>query len=334
MFVQPHPVDAQAWIIRICGMLPTQTLHRIIREISMVESDVSQYLSQCMIVAQEQKESADYCTDFDSTCRTIVKVIRTKKKDSDIQNILQKEDPDIQNILQKDYVELMQTKSGTPLSNEEAGRIKRGKGKLHIETVWSLCNRIQDVVLRRFWENQLLICFPSVSEKYEERESRLELDGLEKLLKLVPKRRLDAMCEEDPELDKLCEQTNIVDRFSDSQENPHRAVVSLLKENKMNLDQLSLDELMIGEGTWDNWRKKWEKNRNSSKYAPGRIPRWAMLYIAVRFDLSYLEMLRFLQMAGYRPGYSALDLKIRRYFAAGEGDREELLQTLRLERPK
>lgn len=323
MFVQPHPVDAQAWIIRICGMLPTQTLHRIIREISMEESDVSKYLSQCMIVAQEQKESADYCTDFDSTCRTIVKVIRTEKKDSDIQN-----------ILQKDYVELMQTKSGTPLSNEEAGRIRRGKGKLHIETVWSLCNRIQDVVLHRFWENQLLICFPSVSEKYKERESRLELDGLEKLLKLVPKRRLDAMCEENPELAKLCEQSNTVDRFSDSQENPHRAVVSLLKENKMNLDQLSLDELMIGEGTWDNWRKKWEKNRNSSKYAPGRIPRWAMLYIAIRFDLSYLEMLRFLQMAGYRPGYSAIDLKIRRYFAAGEGDREELLQTLRLERPK
>lgn len=323
MFVQPHPVDAQAWIIRICGMLPTQTLHRISREISIEKSDVSKYLSQCMIVAQEQKKSADYCTDFDSTCRTIVKVIRTKKKDSDIQN-----------ILQKDYVELMQTKSGTPLSNEEAGRIKRGKGKLHIETVWSLCNRIQGVVLRRFWENQLLICFPSVSEKYEERESRLELDGLEKLLKLVPKRRLDAMCEEDPELGKLCEQSNTVDRFSDSQENPHRAVVSLLKENKMNLDQLSLDELMIGEGTWDNWRKKWEKNRNSSKYAPGRIPRWAMLYIAVRFDLSYLEMLRFLQMAGYRPGYSALDLKIRRYFATGEGDREELLQTLRREQPK
>ena len=323
MFVQPHPVDAQAWIIRICGMLPTQTLHRISREISMEKSDVSKYLSLCMIVAQEQKESADYCTDFDSTCRTIVKVIRTKKNDSVIQN-----------IPQKGYIELMQTKIGTPLSNQEAGRIKSGKGKLHIETVWSLCNRIQDVVLRRFWENQLLICFPSVSEKYEERESCLEWAGLEKLLKLIPKRRLDAMREENPELAKLCEQSNTVDRFSDSQENPHRAVVSLLKENKMNLDQLSLDELMIGEGTWDNWRKQWEKNRNSSKYAPGRIPRWAMLYIAIRFDLSYLEMLRFLQMAGYRPGYSALDLKIRRYFVAGEGDREELLQTLRLERPK
>ena len=59
-----------------------------------------------------------------------------------------------------------------------------------------------------------------------------------------------------------------------------------------------------------------------------------MLYLAIRFDLDYLEMLQFLQLAGYRPGYSELDMKIRLYFATRQGAKEELLQELRQYRPR
>ena len=314
MFSQLHPVDVQGWILRVLEALPSYILLSISKAMAGNQSEVQKYLAQCILFAQQRKEDAEYCADFDAVCEAIVRVTKRQEKE-----------PDSKKVKKKEYKDLMCNKTGHPMSTQELGRIRRGKGRLHIETVNCLCSHLPGTILHRFWKNQLLLLFPYVSEK-ERRSimagppSSLERDSLEMLLRQIPANILAQMQNQDPELAMLCQGQVVSDEPDCIQGDLYKTIHDLLHQNGMNLDMLSRDELLIGEGTWSNWKKT-------------QIPRWAMLYIAIRFDMNYLQMLRFLQMAGYRPGYCEFDMKIRRYFSTREGSREELLQTLRSERP-
>lgn len=326
MFLELHPVDVHGWLVRICRELPDEVLFFIGQKlVNKCETDL--YLSQCLLLAQEQKEDPGYCADFDSVCKTIVR-ISTGKNDKKVKKL--------------DYAVWLKKGSGEGrLSNEEINRLASGEGKLYMRSVDSLCSHIgenspkEEQNLRRVrqcsWKNQLLLLFPSVSEKEgdpAETPLRLEQKSLERLLELLPEKVLQGLSEHDPEFKELYKGAAVPRKPERTEADLYEIIMNYLHVNDLNVDDLSLDELRITRETWYNWRRAWKKGNKSA------IPRWAMLYLAIRFDLDYLEMLQFLQLAGYRPGYSDLDVKIRLYFATRQGVKEELLQELWQHHPK
>lgn len=325
MFLELYPVDAHDWLIRICRELPDEVLFFIGQKlVNKCETDL--YLSQCLLLAQEQKEDPTYCADFDSVCKTIVRISIGKND---------------KKVKKRDYAVWLKKGNGEGwLSNEEIDRLASGKGKLYMRSVDSLCSHIGEnspeeeqnlrCVRQCFWKNQVLLLFPLLFREGRSAEAtpQLEQKSLERLLEFLPEKVLQSLSEHDPEFKELYKAAAGPGKPERTEADLYEIIMNYLHVNDLIVDDLSADELRIASKTWYNWRSAWKKGNKSA------IPRWAMLYLAIRFDLDYLEMLQFLQLAGYRPGYSELDMKIRLYFATRQGAKEELLQELRQYRPR
>ena len=319
-------VDSQSLLIRLLLSSEQSTVQRIVQSFSETggTGQMKAYFTACASFALARKQRKVYCATFEDTCRAIF-AQQTDKAEID--------------VLKSEYVLAM----GWP-NNVQFNRIAQGEGYLHVANVMKLCGQFKQAADRRFWRNQILSFFPATQfpppDQEEETEYETLVFVLERCLTAAEHNAATAgfTQPEKEKLESVARPAPTMPRPDPLGEPPYRlyAVIErLLKARHISVEELVIDELQTTMQSWYTWKPKWEKAEKEGfeKLPKPRIARKYLLAIAVICGLTYLDMIRLLQLGGYRLGQSRIDQAVAEAFIRGKYDKDELKQYILNEVP-
>lgn len=265
---------------------------------------IRNYLNRCILFARDKARESIYCETFEATVKRIL-ILQFNGKPNE------------------ERLKLNSETYGNAIGGsgrETISRIKKGKETPKRDKLLKLCDGFNDEVDRIFWTNMLLSFFPRTgilsynlfrdtdeTRNQITRDHSVEYDGLKCVIELLESNQLKRARKkltlaENEKLELLMEEDQQEkDRLDTSL---YKTIDKLRKALNMTIERLVVDELYTSTQSWYKWKGLWEEaEKFNFLYMPDPcIKRKYMLAMAVIFDLSYLDMIRFLYQGGYRLG--------------------------------
>ena len=296
------PVDCQYLLIQVLKVLEPETLMALARNLSEKVSDALQkeYIIECISFANESRKNPEYCTSFDSSCRSIL--ARQKQLDE-------------KQIGKQEYIDALGT------NRMQMSRIERGEAQMKEENIAKICKDFERECDKRFWQNHLLTFFPGILLIYKDdnnNKDTVEYKSLVKVIESLRENEYQSVVESLPEPDRLKiagafekDQYVIVkDPLGDQPCSLYETIRHIVRNTpSVTLESLVIDELQTTMQSWYDWKGRWNRAEEAGfAYVPKpSLRRKHLLLIAAVCGLEYLDTVRLLQTGGYRLGLTGSD---------------------------
>ena len=312
-------IDSQSLLIQVLLHTELAAFPGIRGRFALANADPAMraFFQLCVSFVLARKQRGTYCDCFDSTCRAII-AQQTKRSEAE--------------VLKREYVQAM----GWP-NDVQFNRIEKGRAYLYVDSVLRLCGGFSREADRRFWRNQVLAFFPATQFPLPEEETEYRALCLVLQDCMMPAVREAALrslpAAEREKLEGILRPDDTPPREDLFGEPPHRlyAVIErLLKARHISVERLVEEELYTSLQSWYSWKPRWEKAESEGfrTLPKPRIPRRYLLAIAVVCRLKYFDMLRLLQLGGYRLGLNPEDAAVAEAFLRGQYDAEQLMRRI------
>ncbi len=317
-----EPVEAQRLAVRIIARMGPDSGSWLSNAMSRpgagLEDDAKEFLRACLSLGSELREEPDRYGTVDKVCRSILR-------------------------RQRNGAAVSKDEYGAALGNltrVQRRRLEKGEATLSYKNVTAICSGFTDKNLQRFWENQLLVLFPSISTAG--RGGDVEWRGLRWLCTALGKSTrykdiLNSLDEADREsIGAIATVTEAEppSQFGDKPRELYEVIHHLAGDAGLIIPALAEDQLRVRVNTWYAWRKEWvkaEKGGFKNGVPKNRLKRIHMMYMSALFGLDYYKSIWFLALAGYgyTPGQEPDDEVIRCLRdASGAKTRGELMEYL------
>ncbi len=285
-------IDLQNICIHLLMSLENRELNGLIIKLNQNKKTMltRNYLNLCISFAQNKARESTYCETFEATVKRIL-ILQFNGKPNE------------------ERLKLNSETYGNAIGGsgrETISRIKKGKETPKRDKLLKLCDGFNDEADRIFWTNMLLSFFPRTGI-LSTRDHSVEYDGLKCVIELLESNQLKRARKkltlaENEKLELLMEEDQQEEDRLDT--SLYKTIDKLRKALNMTIERLVVDELYTSTQSWYKWKGLWEEaEKFNFLYMPDPcIKRKYMLAMAVIFDLSYLDMIRFLYQGGYRLG--------------------------------
>ena len=299
-------IDMQNICIHLLMSLENRELNGLITKLHQNKKTMltRNYLNLCISFARDKARESTYCETYEVTVKQIL-ILQFNGKPNE------------------EWLKFNSEAYGNAIGGsgrETISRIKKGKETPKRDKLFKLCDGFNGEADRIFWTNMLLSFFPrtgilsynhfrDTDEMKDQitRDYSVEYDGLKCVIELLKSDQLKIARKkltlaENEKLDLLMEDAQQEEDRLDT--SLYKTIDKLRKALNMTIERLVVDELYTTTQSWYKWKGRWEEaEKFNFLYMPEpRIKRKYMLAMAIIFDLSYLDTIRFLYQGGYRLG--------------------------------